>query len=162
MRATRTAAVLAGVMMTAMVGGLHAQGQMPRVFASASDVQAMIAKAKAERKADQANYSQPIVVEAPYSANLEYRVAGLNAPATIHDKDAELFYVVQGSGSLVTGGTLKDGRRTNPENSAGTGIEGGSARRVSAGDVILVPEGTPHWFTQIDGALVLMSVHLPK
>ena len=162
MRVTRAAAVLAGVMMmSTMAGGLRAQGRVPRLFASSADVQAMIAKAKAERKPDQANYSQPIV-EAPHSPNLEYRVAGLNAPATIHDKDDELFYVVGGSGSLVTGGTLKDGHRTNADNSAGTGIEGVPGRRVSAGDIFLVPAGTPHWFTEIDGALVLMSLHIPK
>ena len=45
---------------------------------------------------------------------------------------------------------------------AGTGIEGGTARKLAAGDWVLVPEKTPHWFTQIDGTLVLMSIHLPK
>ena len=133
-----------------------------RLFAASTDVKALIAKAKAERKPDQPNFSQPIVSLAPYSANLEYRVGGLNAPASTHDKDAELFYVVEGSGTVVTGGTLKDERRTNPDNASGTAIEGGASRKIAAGDFVLVPEKTPHWFTQIDGTLVLMSLHLPK
>jgi mannose-6-phosphate isomerase-like protein (cupin superfamily) len=133
-----------------------------RLFAAAGDVKAMIARAKAERKPDQPNFTQPIVTLAPYNANLEYRVSGLNAPATTHDKDAELFYVVEGSGTVVTGGQLQNERRTNADNAAGTGIDGGTSRRIGAGDVILVPEKTPHWFTQIDGALVLMSLHLPR
>jgi len=133
-----------------------------KLFASSADVKAMIAKAKAERKPDQPNFAQPIVALAPYSANLEYRVAGLNAPASVHDKDAELFYVVEGTGTVVTGGTLQNERRTNADNSSGTGIEGGNSRKIGPGDVVLVPEKTPHWFTQIDGALVLMSLHLPK
>ena len=34
-------------------------------------------------------------------------------------------------------------------------------RGIQRGDWVVVPEGTPHWFAQIDGALVLMSIHLP-
>jgi mannose-6-phosphate isomerase-like protein (cupin superfamily) len=138
------------------------QPPTPQLFASSAEVTAMIAKAKAERRSDQANYTQPILRLAPYSANLEYRVAGINANATIHDKDAEMFFVVEGSGAVVTGGTLRDGRKTNADNSAGTAIEGGTSRRISKGDFIMVPAGTPHWFGEIDGALVLMSIHLPK
>jgi mannose-6-phosphate isomerase-like protein (cupin superfamily) len=143
---------------------LQAQGGAPasaKLFASSADVRAMIAKAKAERKADQPNFSQPIVALAPYSANLEYRVGGLNAPASTHAKDAEMFYVVEGSGTVVTGGRLQNERSTNADNASGTGIEGGDSRRVAAGDFVLVPQGTPHWFTQIDGVLVLMALHLP-
>lgn len=144
---------------------LSAQGggaAVPKLFASAGDVKALIAKAKAERKPDQPNFSQPIVSLAPYNANLEYRVGGLNAPASTHDKDAELFYVVEGSGTVVTGGTLQSERRTNADNASGTGIEGGNSRTIAAGDWVLVPEKTPHWFTKIDGTLVMMSIHLPK
>ena len=134
----------------------------PRLFAAAGDVTAMIARARKERKPDQANFIQPIVGLRPFNANLEYRAAGVNAPASSHDKDAELFYVVEGSGTLVTGGTLKDERRTNPENLTGTAIDGGTSRKLAKGDWVLVPEKTPHWFTQIEGALVLMSLHLPR
>jgi quercetin dioxygenase-like cupin family protein len=35
-------------------------------------------------------------------------------------------------------------------------------RRVAKGDFIMVPEGTPHWFSAIDGTIVLMSLHLPR
>ena len=134
----------------------------PKLFAASADVKAMIAKAKAQRKPDQASVSQPIVGLAPYNANLEYRAGGLNAPASTHDKDAELFYVVEGAGTVVTGGKLQNERRTNPNNLTGTGIVGGTSRKIGAGDVVLVPERTPHWFTQIDGALVLISLHLPR
>jgi mannose-6-phosphate isomerase-like protein (cupin superfamily) len=163
-RRTVMAAAVIGTLTTAGPA-LRAQGGMPaaaRLFASSSDIKAMIAKAKAERKPDQPNFSQPIVALAPYSANLEYRVGGLNAPASIHDKDAEMFIVIEGTGTIVTGGTLQNERRTNPDNSSGTGIDGGTPRRVAQGDFILVPEKTPHWFTQIDGTLVLMALHLPR
>jgi mannose-6-phosphate isomerase-like protein (cupin superfamily) len=130
------------------------------LFASSGDVAAMITKAQRERKSDQPMVVQPIVQLAPYRANLEYRVAV--GPASVHEKDAELFYVLEGSGTVVTGGKLTAERRTNPENLTGTGIDGGTPRRVGKGDVILVPMNTAHWFSTIDGTLVLMSLHLPE
>jgi mannose-6-phosphate isomerase-like protein (cupin superfamily) len=133
----------------------------PKLFAGAGDVTALIAKAKAERKPDQANFSQPIVRLAPYSANLEYRVGSVNAPASVHEKEAEMFYVVEGTGTMVTGGKLVDERRTNPANLSGTKIEGGESRKLVKGDFLIVPAGTPHWITGIDGALALMTLHLP-
>ena len=46
-------------------------------------------------------------------------------------------------------------------NRNGTAIEGGTSRRVSKGDFVMVPPGTGHWFSAIDGTLVVMSLHLP-
>lgn len=155
--------VMLGLLMCGTAARVLAQTppSAPRLFSAAGDVTALIDRAKRERKPDQPNFVQQIVQLQPYSANLEYRVAGLNAPASVHDKEAELFFVVEGSGTLVTGGTLKDERRTNADNLTGSAIEGGASRRLAKGDWVLVPEKTPHWFTQIDGALVLMSLHLP-
>ena len=133
----------------------------PKLFTSSADLTAMIARARAERKADQANFAQPILQLAPYGANLEYRVAGINATASVHEREAEMFYVVEGSGTVVTGGKLRDERRTNADNLSGTAIDGGTPRKVAKGDFIMVPEGVPHWFGEIGGALVLMSIHLP-
>ena len=133
----------------------------PRLFASSADVTAMMAKAKSERKPDQPNFIQPIVQLAPYNANLEYRVAGVKAPASVHEREAEMFYVVEGSGTLVTGGTLREEKRTNAENLTGSGVDGGTPRHIAKGDWVMVPEKTPHWFSQIDGTIVLMSIHLP-
>jgi mannose-6-phosphate isomerase-like protein (cupin superfamily) len=110
----------------------------------------------------QANFVQPIVRLAPYNANLEYRVAGVNAPASVHEREAEMFYVIEGSGTLVTGGTLREEKRTNAENLSGSAIDGGTQHRLAKGDWVMVPEKTAHWFTQIEGTLVLMSIHLPS
>jgi mannose-6-phosphate isomerase-like protein (cupin superfamily) len=132
-----------------------------KLFTSAGDVSALIERAKRERKPDQANFVQPVVQLASYRVNLEYRMPGLSAPATVHEKDIELFFVAEGVGTAVTGGTLRDGRRTNEANLAGTGIDGGTSRRIGKGDVLVVPANTPHWFAPVDGPLVLMSLHVP-
>jgi mannose-6-phosphate isomerase-like protein (cupin superfamily) len=130
-----------------------------KIFATAADVAALAAKAKAERKDGVPTQIQPLVGLSPYVANLEYRTAV--GPATVHETEAELFYVVDGTGTVVTGGKLVGETRTNPENLRGSGIEGGAARPVAKGDVFIVPENTPHWFSKIDGTLVLMSLHVP-
>jgi mannose-6-phosphate isomerase-like protein (cupin superfamily) len=144
-------------------GPVLAQSPAPtaKLFAPGADIPKLIERARRERKPDQANFVQPIVQLPPYNVNLEFRVAGQNATASVHESDAELFLVIEGRGTVVTGGKLKDERRTNPQNLQGSAIEGGSSRALVKGDWVLVPEKTPHWFTQIDGELVLMSVHLP-
>lgn len=156
---------LATVAAAALVSAAFAQSPAPspKLFIAAGDVSGMIERAKAQRKPDQANYSQPLLQLAPYAANLEYRVPKLNANPTVHEKEAEMFYVVEGSGTLITGGKLRDEKRTNPTNLSGSAIDGGDSRHVAKGDFIIVPENTPHWFTGIESeALVLMSIHLPR
>ena len=131
-----------------------------KTFCSSTDVQALISKARSERKD-----GQPIVVErvvqlAPYTANLEYRASvGL---AAVHEKEAELMYVVDGSGTIVTGGTLVNQTRTNPANLTGTAIDGGTPQKIAKGDFIFIPENTPHWISTIDGTIVLVSLHVPR
>ena len=104
--------------------------------------------------------AQPLLRLAPYNASLEYRAAV--GPAAVHEKEAEMFYVIDGSATLVTGGKLTEEKRTNAENLSGSGIEGGTPRSVAKGDFIIVPENTPHWFSAINGTVVLMSLHVPR
>lgn len=134
--------------------------QAPKLYSSAADIAAMIAKSKNDRKEDQALVTQRILQLAPYGANLEYRASV--GPASLHEKEAEMFYVIEGSATLITGGTLTDEKRTNAENLTGSGIEGGATRQIAKGDFIIVPENTPHWFSVINGTIVLMSIHVPR
>ena len=133
--------------------------QPDKTYTSAKEVTAMMAKAKSERKQDQANFIQTILRLAPYSANLEYR--GAVGPAATHEREAEMFFVMEGGGTLVTGGKLV-GETLNGDNLTGTAIDGGDTQAVAKGDFFIVPENTPHWFSKINGTLVLMSLHVPR
>ena|SRR5580765_2913132 len=157
---TTVIALALGLMPGSLMAQQAAPAAQPKTFVSAADVTALMAKAKATRKPDQANLVQPLLQLAPYSANLEYRAGVANA--AVHEKEAEMFYVVDGAGTLVTGGKLTAENRTNAENLSGSGIEGGKSQRVAKGDFIMVPENTPHWFSAIEGTLTLMSIHLPR
>ncbi len=123
-----------------------------KTYTSAADVQALIA---AKRNAS-------LLAAAPYSVNMEYRASV--GGAAVHEREAEIFYIIEGTGTLVTGGKLVNETRTNATNLSGTRVEGGSSRTVSKGDFVLVPEGTPHWFSAIggNGVLVDMSIHVPR
>jgi len=153
-----------GYVLTALlVSSTGALAQAPaspaasRTVGSAADVTALIAKAKAERK-DQPLIAQSMIQLAPYNVSLEYRASV--GTAAVHETEAELFYVIDGGGTLVTGGTLT-GETRNGANLTGKTIEGGTPRKIAKGDFVMVPEGTPHWFSAIDGTIVLMSLHLP-
>ena len=158
----RVRMIAVGILMAAAV---TAFGQAPapasmKSMATSADVQALIAKAKAEIKPGEVSKSYTIVGLAPYVVGLEYR-PGSVLPA-IHEKQAELFYVIQGSGTLTVGGTLVDEKRTNPSNLGGTAIKGGTSYSLSQGDFYIVPEGTPHQWVPVGGPLVTMSLHLDR
>jgi len=78
--------------------------------------------------------------------------------AEVHVKDADIIYVLEGSTTFVTGGTMVDGNTTAPDEIRGTRIDGGESRRLGKGDVIIVPNGTPHWFKEVDGPVLYYVV----
>lgn len=160
MRAIGTALTLFLAMALSQQASAQAPAETMKTFISSADVAALIAKAKSERKENQPIVAQRLLQLAPYNANLEYRASV--GPAAVHEKEAEMFYVIDGSATLVTGGKLTKESRTNAENLTGTGIEGGTPRAVAKGDFVIVPENTPHWFSAINGVVVLMSFHVPR
>lgn len=69
--------------------------------------------------------------------------------AEIHLTDADIFYVLEGSATFVTGGELLEPRRTGSGEVRGSAIRGGTERQLGRGDVITIPAGVPHWFKQV-------------
>ncbi len=151
--------ILAAAFWTVAAVAQQPAASEPKTYSSAADVAALLAKAKAERK-DQPLISERILQLAPYNANLEYRASV--GPAAVHETEAEIFYVIDGSATMMTGGKLVNETRTNASNLTGTAIEGGTSRAVAKGDFIIVPEKTPHWFSAINGTIVLMTLHVPR
>ncbi len=66
--------------------------------------------------------------------------------AEIHLAEADIFYVLDGKATLVTGGELIEPRNLTPSEIRGSAIRGGTERQLARGDVITVPAGVPHWF----------------
>jgi mannose-6-phosphate isomerase-like protein (cupin superfamily) len=73
--------------------------------------------------------------------------------AEVHALDADIIYVLEGSATFVTGGTVEGGQMTAPNEIRGRAIRGGEARHITKGDVLIVPNSTPHWFKDVSGVL---------
>jgi mannose-6-phosphate isomerase-like protein (cupin superfamily) len=69
-----------------------------------------------------------------------------NGEAEAHQRFADLFVVISGTATLVTGGVVSGAQTVAPGETRGTSIEGGARQALRAGDVAHVPAGTPHQF----------------
>jgi mannose-6-phosphate isomerase-like protein (cupin superfamily) len=76
----------------------------------------------------------------------------------VHTKDADIIYMLEGSTTFVTGGTMIGGKPTAPDEIRGTTVQGGENRTLTKGDVIIVPKGTPHWFKDVSGPVLYYVV----
>jgi glc operon protein GlcG len=89
----------------------------------------------------------------PLLENGEYKIHASrrehDGQAEIHTFDTDLVYVLQGTATLVTGGNAVEARSTGAGELRGSSIEGGESRRLSEGDVVVIPNGTPHLFKDV-------------
>ncbi len=78
--------------------------------------------------------------------------------AEVHDWETDVVYVLDGSATVVTGGTVVDPKITEPGQVRGPMIQGGESRRIAKGDVLVIPAGVPHWFKDVQGPLTYFVV----
>ncbi len=76
----------------------------------------------------------------------------------VHTKDADIIYVVDGTATFVTGGSLVEPHNIAADEIRGKEISGGETRRLARGDVIVVPPGTPHWFKEVSAPFLYYVV----
>ena len=136
-----------GAALGAGLVALKGQGTSSQTLAyvSAAEVTTAIRKIGAN------NGDSAVVRLEPYVVLAEHRVVTKNPPATgsIHKDEAELYYVIEGSATLVTG--------RMPDQPSG-----GAMQQIHKGDVLIIPENTPHWFIAVDEALSYISMHVPR
>jgi uncharacterized protein GlcG (DUF336 family) len=78
--------------------------------------------------------------------------------AEVHEQDADIIYVLEGTATLVTGGSAVETKMIGPGELRGSAISGGDTRTIAKGDVIVVPAGTPHWFKEVSNPLLYYVV----
>ena len=86
-----------------------------------------------------------------YRINVVHRVKPAGALA--HAGNTELHYIIDGSATVVTGGTIVGG-----ETAASATIVNGVTQKVAKGDVIVVPANSPHWYSIVDGSVTYLEV----
>jgi mannose-6-phosphate isomerase-like protein (cupin superfamily) len=80
----------------------------------------------------------------------------------VHDKETDIFYIVDGEATFVTGGKMIGGKQTKADQWLGTNIEGGETHHLAKGDVITIPAGTPHWFKEVPKSINYYMVKVLK
>jgi mannose-6-phosphate isomerase-like protein (cupin superfamily) len=149
-------------------GELQAQAAAPRTprgtatYVTSAEIEATLQKTASAAVSDQA--LRIVNINDQYNAAVgvvhRAKTVGQPTPNGIeHSEITEVYYVMRGSGTLVTGGTIENPRAAAPDSptvallngpsTMGGAIQGGASRRIGPGDVVIIPPNTPHWFSEI-------------
>jgi glc operon protein GlcG len=76
----------------------------------------------------------------------------------VHTKDTDILYVLNGTATIVTGGTMIDGKNIASDEIRGREITGGETKKLVPGDVMIIPSGVPHWFKEVQAPFLYYVV----
>ena len=140
------------------------------IYVSLADVQATV------NRSPQAGVNPQPNIRVVDAGGYNVAVGALHRPQTpsgvaaVHFKVTEIYHVIDGAGTLVTGGTMLNAKPRPPDSEAvkledgpgasGTGIQGGVSRQIKTGDVVVIPAGVPHWFSEIQGSITYLVVRV--
>jgi mannose-6-phosphate isomerase-like protein (cupin superfamily) len=158
MKSIRMLAVALFALGLFMFAVARAQNASKVVFVSAKQLQSDI------RKAPQTTPGVSIInlAETPEYLALAARRTkpGL---AEVHKNMIDVWYVIEGGGTLVTGGSLVGTTETAPGELRGPSVSAGEDRKIAKGDIVTIPAGVPHWVSKVDGAqIVYLVVKVPS
>jgi mannose-6-phosphate isomerase-like protein (cupin superfamily) len=144
----------------------------PGTYVPLSELEAYTKKAIAEKRVDQ-QVRDIDIGKAHIGIGMVYR-GKLDAPApesvAEHDLVSEVYHIIDGAGTLVLGPDIADMKRRpatqetvrlfNGPGNNGTTIRNGVAYDLKAGDVVVIPAGTGHWFTKIPDHINYLMVRI--
>jgi mannose-6-phosphate isomerase-like protein (cupin superfamily) len=144
----------------------------PGTYIPNSEIQAYVQKAIAEKRTDQ-QVRDVNIGKSHIGIGVVYR-GKLAAPApdsvAEHDLVSEVYHIIEGSATLVTGpdqvgmkrrpADLETVRLFNGPGNNSASIRNGVTHELKAGDVIVIPAGTGHWFTKIDDHITYLMVRI--
>lgn len=142
--------------------------RVPSAYLSAADIEAGLDKVDPKLIASPTGGA--VNVGQDLHCVVRRRVTGPQYAIT-HTRDMEYLVITKGSGTLVTGGKLTPPTidsdiypNLNPNATirSATGITGGLAKKIGVGDVIVSPPGTPHWLSEINGAIEYVEIRIPN
>jgi len=149
------------LLFAALVVPVIAQSPMPATDVTAAQLKAFIDKMPKDAITDSAIRTVDVGGSRIGIFGV-FRPKSLPGDAIAHEtKTTEVYYMLEGAGTLVTGGTIMNvkappaGRNPGPR---GEKIEGGVTRRVTPGDIIIIPGRTPHWWSNLESDIRYMIV----
>jgi mannose-6-phosphate isomerase-like protein (cupin superfamily) len=136
-----------------------------------ADIQATVQKTASAPVSDQAIRVVGINDEYNVGIGVVHRAktAGRSAGGGIeHSQITEVYHIIEGNATLVTGGTIENPRETpdtsvvvkvlNGPSTGGGVVQNGVGRKVGPGDVVIIPPNTPHWFSEITSDQIVYLV----
>lgn len=81
-------------------------------------------------------------------------------PVELHERESDIVFVTGGSGTFVTGGAIVDPRSIGPGEGSGSSIRDGTEQPLAKGTALVIPQGTPHWLSAIDGTVEFFAVKM--
>jgi glc operon protein GlcG len=96
--------------------------------------------------------------------NFKVMAGHRSGPGTveIHEKDTDVFYIVDGTATFITGGKANEITQKSPGEYGAKDITGGDTNKLAKGDVIIIPNGVPHWFTDTSSPFLYFVVKVSK
>jgi mannose-6-phosphate isomerase-like protein (cupin superfamily) len=175
-------AIVAIAFALVLPGGFRAQTQstpavtpqLPRGTATdvnSAEIQALVQKTASERISDQAIRVVSINGEYNVGVGVVHRskTSGAQAGGGIeHSQITEIYHVIEGNATLVTGGSMDNLGEFPPDHpvvtvlngpsTRGGPIQNGVSRKIGPGDVVIIPPNTPHWFSEITSDQIVYLV----
>ncbi|HLJ45745.1 MAG TPA: cupin domain-containing protein [Bryobacteraceae bacterium] len=151
----------------------YAQQHTPRGSATDvtnADIQATLAKTPNAKVSDQAIRVVSINNEYNVGVGVVHRAKtnGQTGGAIEHSQITEVYHVIEGNATLVTGGSIENPRESpaesqvvkvlNGPSTGGVSLDGGVSRKIGPGDVVVIPPNTPHWFSEITSDQIVYLV----
>jgi hypothetical protein len=138
---------------------------------SSAEIQSMVQKTAADRISDQAIRVVSINGEYNVGVGVVHRAktSGAQAGGGIeHSQITEVYHVIEGNATLVTGGSMDNTSEFPPDHpvvtvlngpsTRGGPIQNGASRKIGPGDVVIIPPNTPHWFSEITSDQIVYLV----
>jgi mannose-6-phosphate isomerase-like protein (cupin superfamily) len=156
--------------LTPVAGFAQSKPLPPVVGITAADIQAVLKHKGAEGAGVDRQIKVADLGDYQLGVGVLYRgptKPGAPVAAITHSKVTEAFYIISGSGTIVTGTTIENDRAFPAETefvrlavgpSSGGVFKGGERRPIAAGDVVIVPAGMPHGFDDITDHLTYLSI----
>lgn len=155
-----------GIPLTAdgkVVGAIGVSGNTPQEDEDIAKAGAASFKAAMEAPVPPVTYlpgkqvSQAFLKGMPLVRGINYKVDASHRDESgmveIHTRDTDIIYMLEGTATLVTGGTTIDAKTIEPEEIRARESKGGDSRVITKGDVVVIPNGTPHWFKEVKGPI---------
>jgi mannose-6-phosphate isomerase-like protein (cupin superfamily) len=137
---------------------------------SSDEVQATLKKTASASVSDQAIRVVSINGEYNVGVGVVHRAKtnGVAGGAIEHSQITEIYHVMEGNATLVTGGEIESPRESSPDSmvvkvlngpsSGGSTVRNGVSRKIGPGDVVVIPPNTPHWFSEITSDQIVYLV----